>query len=99
MPLSRTLAINYTQDEHVYAIKYQNQFLFGDAILVVPVESTRFTEEVYLPEGEWYRLSTGEKFEGGKVITADAPLTDLPVFIKAGAIVPMQSMIQSTNEK
>jgi len=99
MPLSRTLAINYTQDEHVFDVKYQNQFLFGDSILVAPVESTRFTEDVYLPQGEWYRLSTGEKFEGGKVITADARLTDLPVFIKAGGIVPMQSVIQSTNEK
>ena len=63
------------------------------------MESTRFTEDVYLPEGEWYRLSTGEKFKGGKAITADAPLTDLPVFIKAGAIIPMQNVIQSTNEK
>ena len=99
MPVSRTLAINYTQDENVFNIKYQNQFLFGDFILVAPVESTRFTEEVYLPEGEWYRLSTGEKFTGGKAVIADAPLTDLPVFIKAGAIIPMQNVIQSTNEK
>jgi alpha-glucosidase len=99
MPLSRTLAINYTDDENVYAIKYQNQFLFGDALLVAPVESTRFSEDVYLPIGEWYRLSTGEKFTGGKAILAEAPLTDLPVFIKAGAIIPMQNVIQSTNEK
>jgi alpha-glucosidase len=99
LPVSRTLAINYTQDTMVFDTKYQNQFLFGDNIMVAPVESTKFTEEVYLPAGEWYRLSTGEKFEGEKAITADAPLTDLPVFIKAGAIIPMQNLIQSTNEK
>jgi len=99
LPVSRTLAINYTQDTTIFDTKYQNQFLFGDAILVAPVESTRFTEDVYLPAGEWYRQSTGEKFEGGKAISADAPLTDLPVFIKAGAIIPMQNVIQSTNEK
>jgi alpha-glucosidase len=99
IPVSRTLAINYTQDSTIYDEKYQNQFLFGDAILVAPVESTKFTEDVYLPKGEWYRLSTGDKFKGGKVIAADAPLTDLPVFIKAGAIIPMQNVIQSTNEK
>jgi alpha-glucosidase len=99
MPLSRTLAINYTDDENVYDVKYHNQFLFGDSILVAPVESTRFTEEVYLPAGEWYRLSTGEKFTGRKAIIADAPLADLPVFVKAGAIIPMQNVIQSTNEK
>jgi alpha-glucosidase len=99
IPVSRTLAINYTQDSVIYDEKYQNQFLFGDAILVAPVESTKFTEDVYLPKGDWYRLSTGEKFEGKKVVTVDAPLNDLPVFIKAGAIIPMQNIIQSTNEK
>jgi len=99
IPLSRTLAINYTQDENVFDVKYQNQFLFGDALLVAPVESTKFSEEVYLPKGEWYRLSTGEKFTGGRSILASAPLTDLPVFVKAGAIIPMQNVVQSTSEK
>ncbi len=83
LPVSRTLAINYTQDTTIFDTKYQNQFLFGDAIMVAPVESTRFTEDVYLPAGEWYRLSTGKKFSGEKVISVDAPLTDLPVFIKS----------------
>lgn len=99
LPLSRTLAINYTRDEAVFDLKYQNQFLFGDFIMVAPMESTRFAGEVYLPDGEWYRLSTEEKFTGGAPVIADAPLTDLPVFIKAGAIIPMQSVIQSTNEQ
>ncbi len=99
MPLSRTLAINYTNDPIIYDVKYQNQFLFGDAIMVAPVESTKFEEEVYLPDGEWYRLGTDEKFTGKQVIHADAPLDDLPVFIKAGGIVPMQNLVQSTSEK
>ena len=99
LPLSRTLAINYTGDENVYDVKYHNQFLFGDSILVAPVESTKLTAEMYLPTGEWYRLSTGEKFTGGQAIVADAPLTDLPVFVKAGGIIPMQNVVQSTNEK
>ena len=99
LPVARTLAINYTQDTIVYHTKYQNQFLFGDAIMVAPVESTRLSEEVYLPHGDWYRLSTGEKFTGGDTINAAAPLNDLPVFVKGGAIIPMQNLIQSTNEK
>jgi alpha-glucosidase len=99
MPLSRTLAINYRDNENVFDVKYHNQFLFGDAIMVAPVESTRFTAEVYLPQGEWYRLSTEENYTGDKAIIAEAPLTDLPVFIKAGAIIPMQNVIQSTDEK
>ena len=99
LPISRTLAINYTQDENVFDVKYQNQFLFGDALLVAPVESTVLVAEVYLPAGDWFRLSTGEQFDGGQVVNAAAPLTDLPVFVKAGAIIPMQNVVQSTNEK
>ena len=99
IPLSRTLAISYTWDETVYDVRFQNQFLFGDSILVAPVESTKLIEDVYLPAGEWYRLSTGEILRGGKVIAAPAPLTDLPVFVKAGAIIPMQSVVQSTQDK
>ncbi|MDB5114999.1 MAG: alpha-glucosidase [Mucilaginibacter sp.] len=98
LPLSRTLAIDYTADENIFDKKYQNQFLFGDALLVAPVISTDLTTDVYLPEGEWYRLSNDEKFTGGQVINVPSPLTDLPVFAKAGAIIPMQNVIQSTNE-
>lgn len=99
LPVSRTLAIDYTHDENIYHPKYQNQFLFGDAILICPTVSTDDTADVYLPKGNWYRLSTEEKFIGLQVITAEAPLTDLPVFIKASAIIPMQSVIQNTAEK
>jgi alpha-glucosidase len=99
LPVSRTLAINYTQEDSIYSEHFQNQFMFGDAIMVAPVESTKLTEDIYLPKGEWYRLSTGEKFKGGKIIKAVAPLTDLPVFIKGGAIIPMQNLVQSTKEK
>jgi alpha-glucosidase len=98
LPLSRTLAIDHTDDENVFDTKYQNQFLFGDALLVAPVISTAKTADVYLPEGSWYRLSNGETFKGGEAVTVDAPLTDMPVFAKAGAIIPMQNVIQSTNE-
>ncbi|RYE20188.1 MAG: DUF4968 domain-containing protein [Sphingobacteriales bacterium] len=74
LPLSQTLAIAYTQDENVFDIKYQNQFLFGDALLVAPVESTQLTAAVYLPKDNWYRLSTGEQYKGGEVYTVPSTL-------------------------
>jgi len=92
------LAIDYTFDENIFDVKYQNQFLFGDSLLVAPVISTARTAVVYLPEGDWYRLSSDKKFTGGKVINVRSPLTDLPVFVKAGGIIPMQNIVQSTNE-
>jgi len=99
MPLSRTLAIDYTWDENVYDERFQNQTLFGDAILVAPVISTEFTADVYLPKGEWYRFSTDEYFEGGQTVNVSAPLNNLPVFVKGGAIIPMQSLVQSTSDE
>ena len=99
LPISRTLAISYTQEDSIFSEHFQNQFLFGDALLIAPVESTKLNEDVYLPKGEWYRLSTEEKFDGGRIINAAAPLTDLPVFVKGGGIIPMQNLVQSTSEK
>lgn len=99
LPVNRTLAIDYPFNENVYDHVYQNQFLFGDSMLVAPAESTATNTKVYLPPGEWYRFNSDKKMNGGRGIKADAPLTDLPVFIKAGAIIPMQSVIQHTGEK
>jgi len=98
LPLARTLAIDYTSDENIYDRRFQNQFLFGDSILVAPVISTAEMAEVYLPAGDWYRLSSDQKFSGNQTVAVVSPLTDLPVFIKAGGIVPMQNVVQSTNE-
>jgi alpha-glucosidase len=99
LPISRTLAIEYPFDEKVYFERFQNQFMFGDALLVAPVESDKLTTDVYLPRGDWYRLNTDEKLKGGKIVTVASPLTDLPVFVKAGSIIPMQSVTQSTAAK
>jgi len=100
LPINRMLPIAYTYDANVYNDKYGNQFLFGDNILVCPVDSKTITTEVYLPGTEgWYRFSTGEWYAGGKAAFVASPLNDLPVFVKESAIIPMQSVIQSTKEK
>lgn len=99
LPVSRSLAIDYTQDKHVYEEAYQTQFLFGDNILVAPVVSTVTTADVYLPKGAWYRKSTDSLYEGGKAYQVPAPLDDLPVFIKEGAIIPKQHVVQSTSDR
>ena len=48
-----------------------------------------YKRQVYLPDGDWYDYYTGEKYSGGRYILADAPLDKVPVFIKAGAIIPV----------
>ena len=98
MPVARSLAINYTYDEKIYYSNFENQYLYGDAFLIAPCKSTERFTKVYLPEGEWYRFNTDKKYEGKQEVIVEADLNNLPVFVKGGSIIPMQSVIQSTNE-
>jgi alpha-glucosidase len=99
IPILKALPYDYTFDKMVYESKYQEEFLCGNDILVAPVISTLDSAQIYLPDGLWYRNSTEEMMEGGKEINVAAPMDDLPVFIKAGAIIPMQSPIEYTSQK
>lgn len=92
MPIQRSLAINYAFDHKIYDSQYYNQYLFGPSILVCPVESTKDLMKIYLPQGEWYYLYDGKKYSGPAEIAMECPLDKLPVFIKNGALIPMQKV-------
>jgi alpha-glucosidase len=98
MPLQRSLAINYTHDHKIYDGQFYNQYLFGPSILVAPVESNKDFLKIYLPEGEWYYLYNGKKYNGNTEIILECPVHKLPVFVKAGAIIPMQPVKSNTTE-
>lgn len=98
MPVARSLAINYTHDPMIYDWKYQNQYLFGQSIMVAPVVSYKEINKVYLPEGEWYDLNTERKYSGKQELYVETPMETLPVYVKGGAIIPMQSVVQSAKE-
>jgi alpha-glucosidase len=99
LPVQRSLAIPYTHDPLIYQGTYHNQYLLGPFILVAPVESSRELAKVYLPEGSWYYLFDGKHYQGNEEIIVDSPIHRLPVFIKGGAIIPMQSAVAHTGEK
>lgn len=100
MPIQRSLAINYTHDPKIYDGQYYNQYLFGPSLLIAPVESNKDLVKVYLPEGdEWYYLYTGKKYTGNSEIILECPVSKLPVFVKGGAIIPMQPTISNTAEQ
>lgn len=96
MPVARSLAIDYTFDDKIYQYAYQNQYLFGPSILVAPVESTRDLVKVYLPAGEWYDLHSGIMLNGNNEVIAESPMHKLPLYVKAGSVIPMQNPVQST---
>ena len=81
-PVMRPLFYQFPEDEKAWEIK--DQFLFGDKYLVAPVtEYGQRKREVYLPVGVlWTEQSTGKTYEGGRKVTADAPLDVIPVFVR-----------------
>ena len=98
LPVMRSLAINNTFDPNVYDTNYQNEYMFGNAFLVAPFESTKEFGRVYLPEGTWYDLYKDTQLQGKQSITSGLSVNSLPVYVKGGSIIPMQSLIQTTAE-
>jgi len=105
--MMRYLAFDYPTDE--VACNVKDQYLFGDSFMVCPVtepmyygvnstvlEGVAKTRKVYLPEGLWYDFYTNKVFTGGQWIEADADISKIPVFVKAGAILPMAEFAEST---
>jgi alpha-glucosidase len=94
-PVLRPLFWHHQADSVVYDPAWQHQFLVGERLLVAPVtrEGAR-EQDVYLPEGSWLDLGTEEVYEGGQAVTADAPLDRIPMFLRAGGILPMQEVAQ-----
>ena len=79
MPPIRHLALVYPEDTNTHDIS--DQYLLGDSILVAPVTTMGTTErELYLPNGTWYHVWSGEVYEGGQTVTISAPLGSPPVF-------------------
>jgi len=96
--LMRPLVMDWRED--VEAQNTGDEYLFGPAILVSPVYTQGVSSRtVYLPKATWYDFWTGEKVEGGKRIQADAPLEKLPLFVRAGSIVPMGPKMEWATEK
>jgi alpha-D-xyloside xylohydrolase len=77
-----------------------DEYMFGPAFLVAPVtEQGQTTKQVYLPAGtDWFNYWTNERVHGGQTITVDAPIDTLPLFVKAGSILPLGAPIESTRE-
>jgi alpha-glucosidase (family GH31 glycosyl hydrolase) len=74
--------------------------MFGPALLVAPVtEQGRTSRQVYLPAGtDWYNYWTNERVHGGHSITVAAPIDTIPLFVRAGSILPAGSPVESTND-
>jgi len=97
--IMRALVMDFGNDKK--ARSAGDQFMFGPALMINPIyEYKARTRKVYLPANTgWYNFHTGKYFEGGQTIEADAPYSDIPVFVKEGSIIPCGPEIQYASEK
>jgi len=97
--IMRALVMDFGYDKNVLNIG--DQFMFGPALLINPVTEYKVrARRVYLPAGtSWYEFRSGRYFKGGQTIEADAPYSDIPIFVKEGSIIPFGPAIQYTTEK
>ncbi|SDM39317.1 Alpha-glucosidase, glycosyl hydrolase family GH31 [Catalinimonas alkaloidigena] len=98
LPLMRALVLDYQYDPNVYELT--DQYLLGRDMMICPVtEKGAQTRVVYLPEGTWFNYWTGQRYEGKRYLNVVTPLDTLPIFVRAGAVIPQQPVVQYVGEK
>ncbi|MBB6130665.1 glycoside hydrolase family 31 protein [Mucilaginibacter lappiensis] len=106
--MMRALTFDFRNDTKVYTIP--DQYMFGPAFMVNPVTEQLYTgsktsagkntRNVYFPKGtQWYDFWTGKVYNGGETIAAQAPIETMPLYVKAGSIIPMGPILQYATEK
>jgi len=94
----RPLIMDFRTDARV--VNVGDQFMFGQAILVNPViEQGATTRHMYLPKAKWYDFWTGASRDGSAMIDAAAPLERMPLFVRAGSIIPMGPELEYASQK
>lgn len=105
----RSMFFDFPQDEKALTIR--DAFLFGPALYICPVlkpmyfdhggamQNTVKIRECYLPAGGWFDFWTGSPYEGGRTVCAAAPIDRIPIFIRAGSILPMQEGLLYADQK
>ncbi len=97
VPALRPLFLEFPDDERAAAI--DDEFLFGSGLLVAPVLWEGATErDVYLPAGDWYDYWTGKYYAGNTTIHVSLTLNTIPIFVRGGAFIFRQPVVQNTGE-
>jgi alpha-glucosidase/alpha-D-xyloside xylohydrolase len=98
MPIVRALWLHYPDDP--VAVSRSDEYLWGRDILVAPVvEKGATSRKVYLPRGARYDFWTGDRVEGGQEISRAVDLETMPLYVRAGSILPLGPVKQYTDEK
>ena len=97
--IMRPMVMDFSSD--TAAINRKFEYMFGKALLIAPItEPGRSRCKVYLPKSaSWYDFWTDKHFNGGQTINTDSPIDKIPIFVKAGSIIPIGKIVQYVDEK
>ncbi len=95
--MTRALAFDFPKDEKVLNLK--DEFMFGPSLLVAPMTESGNSRKVYLPKGSgWRDFYTNRHYEGSQWITVDAPISQIPLFVRDGSILPLGPDVEYADE-
>jgi alpha-D-xyloside xylohydrolase len=97
LPMARAMVLEFQDDPTTHPLDLQ--YLFGDSFLVAPVVRYDHHCRVYLPAGDWMDYWTNEAVQGPRWLNLEVPLGTLPLWVRAGAIIPMGPEMSHTEEK
>jgi alpha-glucosidase (family GH31 glycosyl hydrolase) len=88
LPILKPLYLEYPDVEEAY--RHPHEYFFGEEMLVAPVLDPSGRQIIWLPPGDWLGFFDGRHYQGGRTFTAQYPTEEMPVFVRAGAVVPGQ---------
>jgi alpha-D-xyloside xylohydrolase len=97
LPLIRAMVLDFQHDTNTHTM--EDQYMFGDSLLVAPVCTPVNQRTVYLPKGTWYEYETGKELTGPALLHIEPPLEQLPLYVKADSIIPMGPDLAHVSEK
>jgi alpha-D-xyloside xylohydrolase len=97
LPMMRAMVLEYPQDPRTHDL--EDQYMFGDALLIAPVCSPDNRRSIYLPQGSWFDYWSGERLDGPLTVTVEPDLETLPIYVRADSILPMGPDMAYIGEK
>lgn len=100
MPIIRPLFYHTPKDEICYERQYHDQFFLGEDILIIPIDKRNLKKKlIYLPGGEWIDYWNLKEYKGNQEHLISLTLKDMPIFIRKGAIIPFQPVVEHVGQQ
>ncbi|MUH72531.1 TIM-barrel domain-containing protein [Psychrosphaera haliotis] len=94
LPIARAMVLDYQEEE--LAWQYDLQYMWGDSMLVAPQTKSQGKMTLWLPPGQWYQYASNKIVKGDNVVGIEPAADELPLYVKAGAIIPKRQFVKST---